>query len=387
VQFEIKTAKKSEAKARIAICGPSGSGKTFSALELAKGLCSPEEIVLIDTENRSAAKYADGCWRHLILPDFRLETYVHAIEYAQNHATVLVVDSISHAWAGKGGALELADTQQKKVRNKMEAWRHVTPLHNRFVEAMVNCSCHLIVTMRTKTEWVFEQDARGRNVPRKIGTKPIQRDGIEYEFDIVCDMTQEHDLIVTKTRCPEIDGAVVNRPGRDFGQTIGAWLSDQPPREKEPRLVIEASTPAERQSGTLAGKRALDELVRALNVPRKSAWSEYLLPFLRKVCGKEDVQASEVTPDQFARAMAAIRRRHQDAFKPTTEDETLSKTKTAAVDLVSHRLEVTKHEAANLLHTECLRISGGGVLIADHVKLAVDALLGEEEGFGDADQA
>jgi len=264
MQFIIETAKKSDSRARIALCGPSGAGKTYTALQLARGLTDRHErIVLIDTENRSAAKYADGAWKQLALPDNRLPTYVAAIEYAQDQADVLIVDSISHAWAGPGGALEQADQLQKKVRNKMEAWRQVTPQHNRFVEAMVHCRCHLIVTMRTRTEWVFEQDKRGKTAPRKIGTKPVQRDGIEYEFDIVCDITAEHDLLVSKTRCPELDGAVLSKPGPELGGTIAAWLSDVdepappalPPAAPELSLV---ETPAEQEQTPTDAVPALD---------------------------------------------------------------------------------------------------------------------------------
>lgn len=239
-QFAIETAKRSIAKARIALCGPSGSGKTYTALELARGLTSsPKRIILIDSENRSAAKYADGQWKQLVLPNTRPETYCEAIAFAQGQADVLIIDSISHAWSGSGGALERAEALQSKGGNKMDAWRQVTPLHNRFVEALVGCSCHLIVTMRTRTEWVFEQSSSGRTTPRKVGLRPIQRDGIEYEFDIVCDLTWSHDLIVSKSRSPQLDCVTVSRPGPDFGQRIRNWLEDAAP---EPDVVTPQSS-------------------------------------------------------------------------------------------------------------------------------------------------
>ena len=258
MQFRIATAQRSSSRARIALCGPAGSGKTFTALELARGLTDEHHrIVLIDTENGSAAKYADGKWKQLPLPDYRLETYAAAIKYAEEAASVLIIDSISHAWAGPGGALEMVEDAQKKVRNKMEAWRMVTPMQNRFVAAMVNCKAHLIVTMRTKTDWTFEEDARGRKVPRKVGTKPIQREGIEYEFDIVGDLSWEHDLIVSKPRCPQIDCLVVPRPGADLGRTIRAWLSD--------RVVVPTQAPGLAEPDTPAVTQALDsESVKGL---------------------------------------------------------------------------------------------------------------------------
>lgn len=225
-RFTLQTAARSSSYARIALCGPAGSGKTFTALQIARGLTdSHERIVLLDTENGSAAKYADGRWGQIVMPAFDLQTYIDAIGFAQQHADVLIIDSASHAWAGPGGALELADNEKKKVRNGMDAWRTVTPLHNRFVDSMVRCRCHLIVTMRTKTEWVFEQDQRGKQVVRKVGTKPIQRDGLEYEFDVVCDLTHDHELLVGKTRLQELDGAVIARPTAELGARIRGWLA------------------------------------------------------------------------------------------------------------------------------------------------------------------
>ena len=35
----------------------------------------------------------------------------------------------------------------------------------------------------------------------KVGLAPVQRDGLEYEFDLVCSMDEENDLLVDKTRC------------------------------------------------------------------------------------------------------------------------------------------------------------------------------------------
>ena len=225
-RFTFTTATREDSRARIALCGPSGSGKTFSALEIAKGLTdNHDRIIVIDTENGSASKYADGHWKQLVLPTFRLEDFIEAIEEVQALADVLIIDSISHAWMGAGGALEQVDNLQKRAKNKMDAWRTVTPMHNKLIEAMIRCKCHLIVTMRVKTEWVIEPDHRGRNVPRKVGTKPVQREGLEYEFDIVGEMTWDHDLIISKTRCVDLDKEVINKPGVKLGAQIKGWLS------------------------------------------------------------------------------------------------------------------------------------------------------------------
>jgi hypothetical protein len=142
-----------------------------------------------------------------------------------------VIDSLSHAWAGVDGALEQVDKVIARSRdpsrgNRFTAWREVTPMQNELVDTMMSSSCHIIATMRTKTEWAIEKNEEGKNVPRKIGMAPIQRDGIEYEFDVCGDIDQSHVYAVTKSRCPALTDSVIKMPGRALGEKLLAWLSD-----------------------------------------------------------------------------------------------------------------------------------------------------------------
>lgn len=220
-------AQKRKARLRLAIIGPAGSGKTRSALEIAAGLGS--RIALIDTERESASLYSDLIpFDGVNLENFAPADYVKAIQAAEREGyDVLVIDSLSHAWSGKGGALEMVDRVAKTDTrgNSFNAWREVTPEHNKLVDAMLRCRCHLIVTMRTKTEYVIEKDERtGKNVPKKIGLAPIQREGLDYEFTVVGDIDLAHNLTITKTRCEALDGAVINKPGRELAATLIDWL-------------------------------------------------------------------------------------------------------------------------------------------------------------------
>jgi len=56
---------------------------------------------------------------------------------------------------------------------------------------MLQSSCHIIATMRSKTEYVIE-NKDGRNQIKKIGMAPVQRQGMEYEFTIVGDLDVDH---------------------------------------------------------------------------------------------------------------------------------------------------------------------------------------------------
>lgn len=238
--FQFTKAVRGKGKARVALIGPSGSGKTMSALLIAKSLGS--RIALVDTENGSASKYAGEPgipeFDTLNLAEFSPQIYIEAIRAAEAAGfDVLIIDSLSHAWMGKGGALEMVDNASKRSKsgNSFTAWREVTPHHNALVDALVQCKIHLIVTMRAKAEYVLQVDDRGKQVPKKVGMAPIQREGLDYEFDIVGDIDLDHNYVISKTRCRVLDNAVITKPDEALGKTILAWLEnaqDMPTKEQ-----------------------------------------------------------------------------------------------------------------------------------------------------------
>jgi hypothetical protein len=249
VNFTFSTASKKQSRLRLALVGPSGSGKTYTALTLATNL--GHKVAVIDTERGSASKYADLFkFDVLELDTFSPDTYVEAIHAAERAGyDVLVIDSLSHAWMGKDGALEQVDRVAKRNQsgNNFMAWRDVTPMHNALVDAMLQSNCHIIGTMRAKTEYVIEENEKGKKVPRKIGMAPVQRDGLEYEFDVVADMDIDNNLIVTKTRCPALAGQAIRKPGKPLADTLKAWLTDGVAVNSP---VTHSSTPATSQNVT-----------------------------------------------------------------------------------------------------------------------------------------
>jgi energy-coupling factor transporter ATP-binding protein EcfA2 len=226
-------ATRKQRKLRMALLGPTGSGKTYSALMLARGVVGPSgRIALIDTENYSASLYADVAdFDVLNLTNFGPADYVDAIEQAEKAGyDAVVIDSLSHAWIGIGGALDQVDKAQAKseaagrTANSFTAWRNITPQHNRMVDKLVRANLHIIVTMRVKMEFVQEKDERGKTIVRKVGLQPVQRDGLEYEFDVVGDMS-DATLNVTKTRCSLFHDAVIIKPGQKEGAKLADWLN------------------------------------------------------------------------------------------------------------------------------------------------------------------
>jgi hypothetical protein len=228
--FTFAPATREQAKARIALAGPSGSGKTYTALTLA---CSMgDRVAVIDTEHGSASKYAAGqdgegfAFDALNLDNFDPRNLVAALgAAAQARYPVVVIDSLSHFWSGVGGMLEQADHAAKRYGgNSFAGWKEARPMERQLIEAMLAYPGHVIVTMRSKTEYVIEENERGRKVPRKVGMKPEQRDGIEYEFDVVGDMDVENTLVISKSRCSALSGAVIQRPGKELADQLVEWL-------------------------------------------------------------------------------------------------------------------------------------------------------------------
>lgn len=253
MNFEIKEAKREGQWLRMALPGVSGGGKTLTALKLASGLTRNGKIVVIDTEHGSASKYADllddGMKFSVVnLDNFSPAVYAAAIEYvvSKGYDTV-ITDSLSHAWMGKGGALELVDKAAKKSQsgNTFTAWRDVNPILAELTEVILRAPAHMIVTMRVKSEYVMETNEKGKISPRKIGLAPVQRDGLEYEFDVVGNMDRDNNLVIDKTRIPFLNGEVFNKPGKGLGQKILAWLDgNDPTPERKVEIKIEEPAPA-----------------------------------------------------------------------------------------------------------------------------------------------
>ena len=249
--FTFKPAVKQESFLRAAIAGPSGSGKTYTALHLARALANGAPVAVIDTEHGSAAKYSRlvpfDCLE--LAAPFHPARYVEAIKAAASAGyKVLVIDSLSHAWAGSGGLLEFVDqrTAAAKSSNAFSTgWKEATPVHNALIEAILAAPLHIIATMRSKQEYILEEDSRGKKVSKKVGMAPVQREGMEYEFDLFVEMDMANRLCVQKSRCPELNGAVIMQPtGVELAATLREWLSGEPvPVVEAPPLRLVPAAP------------------------------------------------------------------------------------------------------------------------------------------------
>lgn len=228
MDIKFQKASRKKAKLRLALIAPSGHGKTWGALEIAKGLGG--KTAFIDTEAGSGDLYADKFEYDIIQMNapFLPDKYIAAIKAAEEAGyDNIIIDSLTHAWAGSGGLLD----QQGKLTdsgkaNSFSAWRTITPAHNSLVDAMLQSKCHIIATMRAKTEYAVDKDENGRTQVKKMGLAPVQRDGLEYEFTVVFDIDRNHVASSSKDRTSIFDGQFV-KMNEEVGKKLNNWLNQE----------------------------------------------------------------------------------------------------------------------------------------------------------------
>ena len=228
-----KKATKKNAKLRLALFGVSGSGKSFSALRIATGLAGKNgKIAFIDTERGSASKYADRFDFDVCEIDKpTINNVKMQIEQAKGY-DVLIIDSLTHAW------LELLQEVEQVARTKFggntwSAWSEGTPKQMSLINSILDFGGHVIVTMRAETNWTTTTNDKGKVVPVRIGEAPKQGKGIEYEFDMLMQLSQEHNALVIKDRTGKYQDVCIEMPDEKFGADLAKWLDEGEPVKKK----------------------------------------------------------------------------------------------------------------------------------------------------------
>lgn len=268
-----KPAARRNSKLRLALSGTSGAGKTFTALQIAKMFNA--RVALADSERGSSQKYAlkagtkegPGNWRFDVedIQDKNPTGYMNVIRGAAEAGyPVLVIDSYSHSWLG---ALEQVD-KSTGASKFTSGWKAVSPQVSKLVDRILDFPGHVIATMRSKSEYVIEEN-NGKNVPRKIGMASVAREGTEFEFDLMLDLSDSGTLTITKSRCGDglpvgysFDREEIPR----FVERVKAWLD-----EGAPLSPLESLLERLRFASTLPDMQALIADVKALSPEDRAA--------------------------------------------------------------------------------------------------------------------
>jgi hypothetical protein len=252
--MSFKKAVKEQAKLRLAIGGIAGTGKTFSSLAIASPMSrmmrelghGEGRIAVIDSERGSASLYADKFDFDVCeIDSFSPLAYVDKIREAEEAGyDFIIIDSLSHAWAGKDGALDQKDkaAERSSSGNSWTAWAKVTPKQNALIDAMLQSKAHVIATMRQKMKHIQTVDEKGKTKIEKVGLELVQRDQIEFEFTLCGEIDHTHTLKISKTRVDGIDlDEQFEKPGESFARKIYSWLmSGAPARPRvEPSPIVD----------------------------------------------------------------------------------------------------------------------------------------------------
>lgn len=259
MSFQNKKAQRQRRPLKISLEALSGGGKTYTALRLAFAMRRAgigKRIVVGDSENESASLYqgtvCDGeQWEYEVcsIPQDKQNpngyTELYNFEVSEGF-DIIIIDSMTHAWKG---ALTRVDQVSSGTRSKnkfSEGWSVVSPEQEKMMRVLTDPRAHLITTTRLKGDYEIVKGDDGKTRPKKLGLKADQRDGFEYEYDMVIRLDPEgHLATVEKVRgCSILDGATCAAPGPDFFKPLFDWWLSAPEGEtKESALSrMEACT-------------------------------------------------------------------------------------------------------------------------------------------------
>lgn len=204
-EFVLATATREAVVPKILLSGGSGSGKTLSALMLAYGLIEGKteedwlDVVVADTENKSAKYYVDaafmvgdgesvvvGKFTHIVFdPPYHPDRWIKLIgEVVAAKKKILVLDSFSHEWEGDGGVLDW----NRKLGGRATDWATTGPAHQRVLDCIRRAPIPIIACLREEQKHEILRVPNGSGGEKvqvtKLGLKPKQREGAEYEFDL-----------------------------------------------------------------------------------------------------------------------------------------------------------------------------------------------------------
>lgn len=192
MNYTFRKAVRTNTSTLIALAGSSGSGKTYSAIRLARGLVGDKgKVAVIDTEAGRALHYADRFdFDHLDMkPPFSPQAYHGAIEAAENAGYgAIIIDSMSHEWAGDGGCQDMHDEAHEKMggmdTTSILAWRGPKTEHKRMISRLLQSRSHLIFCLRAEEKIKFSKDKNGKTVIEPAGWMPTCEKNFMFEMTV-----------------------------------------------------------------------------------------------------------------------------------------------------------------------------------------------------------
>lgn len=268
--MKLQQAQRHQVKLRLGFSGASGFGKTYSALLLAYGITNDwSKIAIIDTENNSASLYAHlGNFNVLSLNEpYSPERYIEAIKTCEKASMeVIIIDSITHEWNGKGGCLQI----HEQLGGRFSDWAKLTPRHQAFLDAILESNSHIITTVRKKMDYSMDKDSNGKTRVIKHGLKNITREGFSYELTVDFELINDKHLAkASKDRT----GLFMDKPefviNASTGRKLIAWCNEGVSLE-DAKQEIETCTTVEGLKHLYSKYNSLQNQIHPLIIKRKA---------------------------------------------------------------------------------------------------------------------
>ena len=193
----------------IGLYGESGGGKTVTGLVALIGMTgAAAKIGGIDTENcrmgmaadvaakMAAAKY--GTAPEIVVvnlePPFNPLRYVAALDLLlEQGCKAIIVDSMSHAWGGEGGYLDMKEDEiermtqgdpRRREKVAMAAAARLKPFtHAKLIRAVLQIKVPTVLCFRSKDKVRMGKDDQGKmQISIDQHSSPIQESGLSYDM-------------------------------------------------------------------------------------------------------------------------------------------------------------------------------------------------------------
>lgn len=308
-----RKAERSQVYLKLGITGPTGSGKTMSALRLAMGLVAGagKRVAFIDTENDSASLYSDRFDFDVITiaPPFEAEHFTNGVRGAVDGGYgACVVDSASHFWKG---VLEFKDALDRRGGNSFTNWKDADKKFDPVIAEFLQSKIHLICCMRSKMDYILEDNGKGKQAPKKVGLAPIMRENIDYEFSTVFDVAMDHTAVASKDRSGLFPTDRVFQITEETGKSIADWLKTAKPKP-EPEAPIDDSEKRRREGILYCSKTAADAK------PEDEQLDDWLSAYAlaaSSLVGRVPAKATSSFDDFTLGELKLLSKRHDDVVK------------------------------------------------------------------------
>jgi hypothetical protein len=232
-----KPAVNGQAFLKMGLMGFAGDGKTYTAAQVGIGLVElmrrrglpmgDRPAFFLDTETGSdwvKPRFDEANIPLMVAKTRAFVDLVAAVKEAEQSASVLLIDSISHFW--RVLCDEYAKKRERKRGLEFSDWAWLKSEWARFTDLFVNSQTHIIMCGRAGYEYDFFEGDDGKKQLEKTGIKMKAETETGYEPSILVLMEKHQTLegnrvwrtaTVLKDRSTKIDGLTFENPTfKDF---------------------------------------------------------------------------------------------------------------------------------------------------------------------------